>query len=54
MTLMRPIASIFKKVTDVIKIEDTVKKVHDRIKIQKISKGEEKLYSTVIDIKFYT
>lgn len=35
---MRPTASIFKKVTDVIKMEDAVNKVNDRFKIQKYLK----------------
>lgn len=38
---MRPVASIFKKVTELIKMEDAVNQVNNRFKTQKYLKRQE-------------
>lgn len=55
MIQMRPIASIFKKVTDVIKTEDAVNKVNERFKIQKYFKVlKRKQYCPGMYVRSYT
>ena len=44
MTLMRLVASVFKKFTDVIKMKDTENEVDDRFKIQENFKRLRKSY----------